>query len=170
MTRLRSHPCAVRFLGLLVFVSACESERELRPVIHTQVTAAGSCLAQAGTVQTVSGVQTAAFTNTSLADNTGIDASAAQWRTAAHISIRLGGGANVCFHGGETVGNLPPATTWSTALNYYAMVPDGPNVTVEGGRTGNRGVVGGRGAAASGSTRRGAYVHSRRERVVARKS
>ena len=166
MTRLRSHPCAVRFLGLLVLVSACESERELRPVIHTQVTAAGSCLAQAGTVQTVSGVQTAAFTNTSLADNTGIDASAAQWRTAAHISIRLGGGANVCFHGGETVGNLPPATTWSTALNYYAMVPDGPNVTVEGVRTFNRGDGVAFGSNAPNWTLRGAYVHYARDGCV----
>src|SRR5205814_8919862 len=59
--------------------------------------------------------------------------------TTARISIRLGGGANVCFHGGETVGNLPPATSWSTALNYYGVVPDGTNITVEGIRTFDRG-------------------------------
>src|SRR6059058_4050855 len=126
-------------LAVLVVAAACETEREVRPVIQTQTAASASCLAQESQTQTVSGVQTAAFANTSLADNTGIDASAAQWRTAAPISIRLGGGANLCFHGGETVGNLPPATSWSAALNYYAVVPDGPNVTVEGVRTFDRG-------------------------------
>src|SRR5204862_32366 len=100
------------------------------------------------------------------ADNTGIDASAAQWRTAAPISIRLGGGANLCFHGGETVGNLPPATSWSAALNYYAVVPDGPNVTVEGVRTFDRGDGVAFGSNAPNWTLRGAYVHYARDGCV----
>ncbi len=153
-------------LAVLVVAAACETEREVRPVIQTQTAASASCLAQESQTQTVSGVQTAAFANTSLADNTGIDASAAQWRTAAPISIRLGGGANLCFHGGETVGNLPPATSWSAALNYYAVVPDGPNVTVEGVRTFDRGDGVAFGSNAPNWTLRGAYVHYARDGCV----
>src|SRR5256885_7349391 len=100
MTRLRWHSCARRLLALLVLAASCETEREVRPLVQTQTVAAASCLAQATQTQTVSGVQTAAFTNTSLADNTGIDASTAQWRTAGPISIRLGGGADRGVHGG----------------------------------------------------------------------
>ncbi|HXL11507.1 MAG TPA: Ig-like domain-containing protein [Gemmatimonadales bacterium] len=153
-------------LAVLVVAAACETEREVRPVIQTQTVASASCLAQESQTQTVSGVQTAAFANTSLADNTGIDASAAQWRTAAPISIRVGGGANTCFHGGETIGSLPPATSWSAALNYYAVVPDGPNVTVEGVRTFDRGDGVAFGSNAPNWTLRGAYVHYARDGCV----
>ncbi len=111
-------------------------------------------------------MQTAAFTNTSLADNTAIDASTAQYRTTARIAVRLGGGANVCFHGGEMVGNLPPATSWSTALNYYAVVPDGPNITVEGIRTFDRGDGVAFGSNAPNWTLRGAYIHYARDGCV----
>src|SRR5256886_17678251 len=165
MTRLPWHGCARRLLAVLVLGAGCETAREVRPVLRAEGVAAASCLGQAVTTQTVSGVQTAAFTNTSLADNTGIDASTAQWRTTARISIRLGGGANVCFHGGETVGTLPPATSWSTALDYYAVVPDGPNVTVEGVRTFDRGDGVAFGSNAPNWTLRGAYVRSEERRV-----
>src|SRR5256886_13134529 len=118
MTRLPWHSCARRLLAVLVLGAGCETAREVRPVLRAESVAAASCLGQAVTTQTVSGVQTAAFTNTSLVDNTAIDASTAQYRTTARISVRLGGGANVCFHGVEIVGNLPPATSGSTGLNY----------------------------------------------------
>src|SRR5205809_837432 len=88
---------------------------------------------------TLSGVQTSAFANTSLPDNTQIDASTAQFLTSDNISIRLGGGSDICYHGGESIGNLPPSTSWSSALSHYSMVPDGPNVTVENVRTFDRG-------------------------------
>src|SRR5437764_417468 len=153
-------------LAVLVLAAACETEREVRPLVQTQTVAAASCLAQATQTQTVSGVQAAAFTNTGLADNTGIDASTAQWRTGAPISIRLGGGANVCFHGGETIGSLPPAMSWSAALNYYAVVPDGPNVIVEGVRTFDRGDGVAFGSNAPNWTLRGAYIHYARDGCV----
>src|SRR5439155_22164273 len=101
MTRLPWHSCARRWLAVLLLATGCETAREVRPVLHAESVAAASCLGQAATTQTVSGVQTAPFVNTSLADNTGIDASSAQWRAAAHSAIRLGGGANVCFQGAE---------------------------------------------------------------------
>src|SRR5216117_722975 len=166
MTRLPWHSCARGWLAVLVLATGCETAREVRPVLHAESVAAASCLGQGVTTQTVSGVQTAAFTNTGLADNTGIDATTAQYRTTARISIRLGGGANVCFHGGETVGNLPPATSWSTALNYYAVVPDGPNVTVEGVRTFDRGDGVAFGSNAPNWTLRGAYIHYARDGCV----
>ncbi len=166
MTRLPWHSCARRSLAVLVLAAGCETAREVRPVLHAESVAAASCLGQAVTTQTVSGVQTAAFTNTSLADNTAIDASTAQYRTTARIAIRLGGGANVCFHGGEMVGNLPPATSWSAALNYYAVVPDGPNITVEGIRTFDRGDGVAFGSNAPNWTLRGAYIHYARDGCV----
>src|SRR5207249_4820438 len=166
MTRLPWHSCARRWLAVPLLATGCETAREVRPVLHAESVAAASCLGQAATTQTVSGVQTTAFTNTSLADNTGIDATTAQYRTTDRISIRLGGGANVCFHGGETVGNLPPTTSWSTALDYYAVVPDGPNVTVEGVRTFDRGDGVAFGSNAPNWTLRGAYIHYARDGCV----
>src|SRR5256884_8466539 len=166
MTRVPWHSCARRWLAVLLLATGCETAREVRPVVQTQTVAAASCLAQATQTQTVSGVQAAAFTNTSLADNTGIDASTAQYRTTARISIRLGGGANVCFHGGETIGSLPPAMSWSAALDYYAVVPDGPNVIVEGVRTFDRGDGVAFGSNAPNWTLRGAYIHYARDGCV----
>src|SRR5439155_23109167 len=79
---------------------------------------------------TLSGVQTSAFANTSLPDNTQIDASTAQFVTSDNISIRLGGGSNTCYHGGESIGNLPPSTSWRSACSHYSVVPVGANVTL----------------------------------------
>src|SRR2546421_12366577 len=115
MTRLPWHSCARRLLAVLVLGAGCETAREVRPVLRAESVAGASCLGQAVTTQTVSGVQTAAFTNTSLADNTGIDAPTAQGRTTAPISVPLGGGANECFAGGETLRARPPPTGWGTA-------------------------------------------------------
>src|SRR2546422_5414182 len=115
---------------------------------------------------TLSGVQTSAFANTSLPDNTQIDASSAQFLTSDNISIRLGGGSNVCYHGGETIGSLPPATAWSSALSHYSVVPDGPNVTVEDVRTFDRGDGVAFGKNVPNWTLRGAYIHRSEERRV----
>lgn len=98
--------------------------------------AAGSCLAQAGSTITLSGVRASPYYNTSLADGTKIDASTAQFLTEKNIAIMIGGGANVCFHGGETIGHRPPSTPWSPTT--FSIVADGPNVTVEDIRTFNR--------------------------------
>src|SRR5437763_16129057 len=139
-------------LAVLVVAADCETVREVRHVIQTQTVATASWLAQESQTQTVSGVQTAAFTNTGLADNTGIDASTAQWRTTARISVRLGGGANVCFHGGGTIGSLTPAMSWSAALADGAVVPDAPNGIVQGGRACGRGRGGALGSNAANRT------------------
>src|SRR5205809_6638371 len=93
-------------LAVLVVAAACETEREVRPVIQTQTVASASCLAQESQTQTVSGVQTAAFAKTSLADKTGIDGSAAQWRTTARVAICGGGGASTRRDGGGAVGSV----------------------------------------------------------------
>src|SRR5436853_7357743 len=98
MTRLPWHRCARRSLGVLLLAAGCETAREVRPVLHAESVAAASCLGQAATTQTVSGVQTAAFTNTRLAGNPGIDASPAQWRTTARTPIRLARGATASCH------------------------------------------------------------------------
>src|SRR6266571_5136162 len=115
---------------------------------------------------TLSGVQTSAFANTSLPDNTQIDASTAQFLTSDNISIRFGGGSNTCYHGGETIGNLPPATSWSSALSHYSMVPDGPNVTVENVRTFDRGDGVAFGKNVPNWTLRASYIHYARDGCV----
>src|SRR2546425_8254924 len=166
MTRLPWHSCARRLLAVLVLGAGCETAREVRPVLRAEGVAAASCLGQAVTTPPVARGETAAFTNTSLADNTAMDATTAQYRTTDRISIRVGGGANVCFHGRETVGNRPPATSWSPALTYYAVVPDGPNITVEGVRTFDRGDGVAFGSNATNWTLRGVYIHYARNGCV----
>src|SRR5213593_706779 len=115
---------------------------------------------------TLSGVQTSAFANISLPDNTQIDASTAQFLTSDNISIRLGGGSNTCFSGGESIGDLPPATSWSSALAHYSVVPDGPNVIVENVRTFDRGDGVAFGKNVPNWTLRRAYIHYARDGCV----
>src|SRR5204862_319036 len=53
-----------------------------------------------------------------------------------------------------------------TALNYYGVVPDGPNITVEGIRTFDRGDGVAFGSNAPNWTLRGAYIHYARDGCV----
>src|SRR5205823_2029030 len=80
-----------------------------------------SCLQGTGPLLTVSGVKTAQYENQSLAANTRIDASHAQFLTTAWAPVRLGGGSNACFSGGEVIGQLPPSTPWSTMHDVTGM-------------------------------------------------
>src|SRR2546426_10844456 len=63
-----------------------------------------TCLNQAGPTTSVSGPQTAAIDNTSLATDTKLDASTAQFLTTADVAIRVGGNPRVCYHGGQVIG------------------------------------------------------------------
>jgi hypothetical protein len=80
------------------------------------------CLNQAGPTMTVSGPQTSALDNTSLAADTKLDASTAQFQTAADVAIRVGGNPRVCYHGGQVLGQSPPSTPWTTMHDRYGMV------------------------------------------------
>src|SRR2546429_8844777 len=80
------------------------------------------CLNQAGPTTTVSGAQTSAIDNTSLAADTKLDASTAQVLTAADVAIRVGGNPRVCYHGGQVIGQSPPSTPWTTMHDRYGMV------------------------------------------------
>ena len=71
---------------------------------------------------TLSGVHTAAFTNTSLNQNTTIDAADARFVTAANIAISVGGGQGICFLGGHIMGSEPPATPYNTMHLTYGLV------------------------------------------------
>src|SRR2546426_752230 len=145
-------------------ISATSEGKSGSSAITVPAPTAVSCLTSP--TITLSGVQTSAFANTSLPDNTQIDASSAQFLTSDNISIRLGGGSNVCYHGGETIGSLPPATAWSSALSHYSVVPDGPNVTVEDVRTFDRGDGVAFGKNVPNWTLRGAYIHYARDGCV----
>jgi len=81
-----------------------------------------TCLNQAGPTTTVSGAQTSAIDNSSLAADTKLDASTAQVLTAADVAIRVGGNPRVCYHGGQVIGQSPPSTPWTTMHDRYGMV------------------------------------------------
>ena len=92
---------------------------------------ATSCLNQAGSTITLSGVQTSEYHNANLAEGTKIDASAAQFTTGTLYPVRIRG-SNICVHGGEVIGQWPPSTPWDFMFTTYGVLVDtGSNVTVE---------------------------------------
>jgi hypothetical protein len=120
-----------------------------------------------GTPVVVSGVRTSAYTNTSLADSVTINASDAQFLTGAQIPVVLSGASGVCYSGGETLGQLPPSTDWSTMHDTYAMkVVDVPGFVLEGTREFDYGD----GITIQGSTTqwtiRGVYFHYMRDDCI----
>lgn len=95
------------------------------------VTARPSCLDQTGPTITVSGTQTA-FDNTNMAANTKVDASTAQFvPSAATVVVHVGSGSAICWHGGEIIGQLPPATPWATMHDSYGIDVDGASFQLE---------------------------------------
>ena len=90
-----------------------------------------SCLTQPGALLTVSGVQTAAFQDTTLGLNARIAASTAQFLTSANIVIKVGGNAGLCFSGGGVIGALPPATPWERMHKTYGLVPHARSFRLE---------------------------------------
>src|SRR6266699_1802496 len=57
--------------------------------------------------------------------------STAQFMTGTNYPVRISG-ANLCWHGGEIIGQLPPSTSWPTMIKTFAILVDtGTNVTVE---------------------------------------
>jgi uncharacterized protein YjdB len=97
------------------------------------VTAQPSCLERTGPLLTLSGVQTTAFDNRDMAEDTRIDASTAQFLTGASKAIRVGGGSRSCLRGGGVIGQLPPSTDWVTMHGTYAIQVEGiPFFTLEG--------------------------------------
>ena len=96
------------------------------------VTAPPLCLDQAGSTLTVSGAQTS-FDNTSIASDTKVDASTAQFASpSATVVVHVGGGPGICWHGGEIDGQLPPSTPWATMHDSYGIDVDGASFLLEG--------------------------------------
>jgi uncharacterized protein YjdB len=85
----------------------------------------GTCLSQTGPLVTLSGLQTSTYEPSNLADFTRIDATTAQFLldTSVNVIAREGGGANICWSGGEILGQFPPSTAWNTMHDKYAMIP-----------------------------------------------
>jgi hypothetical protein len=87
-------------------------------------------MTQAGPTITLTGLQTTEYHNPSLA-NTKVDASTAQFMTGTDYPVRVSG-TNLCWHGGEYIGQLPPSTPWTTMIQEFTILVDsGANVTVE---------------------------------------
>jgi len=73
--------------------------------------------------------------NTSMADNTKVNASAALFAGGANTPVRIGGGSNICFSGAVIIGRLPPSTMWSAMHDTYAMVVNQASaLTIENAR------------------------------------
>jgi len=90
-----------------------------------------ACLARTGPAIIVRGVQTSGFADTSLAANTKVDASAAQFLTSTDIPISIGGGGGVCLRGGEVIGALSPSTSFNRLHDTYGLVARGRAFTLE---------------------------------------
>ena len=99
----------------------------------------GSCLDQTGPAVTLTGRQTSAFKDTTLAPSTKVDASTAQFATAALETIYLAGGSDICWSGGEVIGRYPPSTSWDTMHNSYGMIAHQPSFRLENYRAFNQG-------------------------------
>ena len=83
----------------------------------------GSCLLQSGSLITLSGMQTSPYQNTGAASGTKFDATAAQWLlNTPDVWGFIGSGANLCWHGGQILGTVPPATPYEDALNGYHLM------------------------------------------------
>ena len=83
----------------------------------------GSCLVQSGSLITLSGMQTSTYQNSSASDGTKFDATAAQWLlNTPDVWGYIGSGANLCWHGGQILGTVPPATPYEDALNGYHLM------------------------------------------------
>ncbi len=81
----------------------------------------GSCLNQTGPSIVVNGSLTT-WGNTSMADNTKVDATTALFAGGANTPVRIGGGSGICYSGGVIMGRLSPSTSWSAMHDTYAMV------------------------------------------------
>ena len=91
---------------------------------------ATTCMAQTGPTITLTGVHTTEYHNSNLA-NTKVDASTAQFMTGTNFPVRVSGN-NLCWHGGEYIGQLPPSTPWTTMIQEFTILVDtGANVTIE---------------------------------------
>ncbi len=121
---------AIACLPLIVLGLACAGELPVRPSVpqHSGLGPASatavSCLTQPGPVVTLSGTQTTQYWDVRLADNTKIDATAAQWFTpqAENQPTNFGGGVNLCWSGGEVLGQFAPSTPWNTMHDKYGQV------------------------------------------------
>jgi len=84
----------------------------------------GRCLSQAGPLVTLSGLQSSTYTNTSFAADTKFDARTAQFKvgTTPNNGVRLAGGSNGCWVGGEILGEFPPDTSWTTMHDKYGLI------------------------------------------------
>ncbi len=117
-------------LPLAVLGLACAGELPVRPSVPQRPAfgpagaTAVSCLTQPGPVVTLAGTQTTQYWDVSLADNTRIDATAAQWFTpqAENQPTNFGGGLNLCWSGGEVLGQFAPSTPWNTMHDKYGQV------------------------------------------------
>ena len=83
----------------------------------------GSCLLQSGSLITLSGLRTTAYQNTSAPSGTKFDATAAQWLlNTPDVWGFIGSSANLCWHGGQILGTVPPSTPYEDALNGYHLM------------------------------------------------
>src|SRR5207237_6922665 len=89
----------------------------------------GSCLTRAGAAGApgptikLSGLSTNPYRNTGLASGTKLDATTAQWiLNTPDVWGSMGGGSNLCWHGGQLLGTIPPSTPYEDSLSGYHLM------------------------------------------------
>jgi len=84
-----------------------------------------SCLAQTGSLVTLSGLRSTTYETSSLAAGTKIDARTAQFLVpqSVNVATRVGGANGICWSGGEILGQFAPTTSWATMHDKYGMIP-----------------------------------------------
>ena len=91
---------------------------------------ATTCLTQPGPTITLTGLHTTEWHNPNIG-NTKVDASTAQFMTGTLYPVRISG-TNLCWHGGEYIGQWAPSVAWTQMIKEFTILVDsGANVTVE---------------------------------------
>ncbi len=121
-----------RLAVFAAFAALAAVGRSPSPSPSPSASPGASCLTQAGPRKIIGGLDRTRWSNMSLADNATVDASAAQWVTAApKIVVFVGGGSGICWHGGRIIGQLPPSTPWVTMHDSYGMDVHAANFQLE---------------------------------------
>lgn len=96
----------------------------------------GPCLDETGPLTVLSSIRTTAYNTSNLPAFARVDARTAQWKVAQSVNnpVRIAGGSDICWEGGEVLGSFPPSTIWSAMHDKYGWIVRSTN-TVGAART-----------------------------------
>ncbi|MGH7526125.1 MAG: hypothetical protein ACREMX_05430, partial [Gemmatimonadales bacterium] len=154
LNRLAGWAAAVSALGLAVLLGCTDNVptgEEIpttpppatltpTPIPSLASASTGSCWDGGAATVKLTGAQSTYDRRSSGASSARIDASGASWTTGSSgAPVRIGGGSNICWHGGAATLTYPQSTSWSAYHDTYSFVGYGSNMTVEDWRGHNFG-------------------------------